>query len=61
MLLFKKTGDPKTYGGPVPESLLRQTLKVSPAEGWVGLKNYAIMYSLTLIILMLTLVQLRLL
>lgn len=60
MFLFEKKGDPKPYGGPMPENLLNQKLKVSPAENWVALRNYAITYALTLIILLLSLVQLQL-
>jgi hypothetical protein len=61
MFFFHKAGDPKDYGGPLPETLLKDKLVVSPPETWVSLKSYAITYALTLVILLLTLVQLRLL
>lgn len=60
MIFFDKQNDPQHYGGPMPENLLNRKLTVSPAESWVGLRNYAITYSLTLVILLLTLVQLNL-
>ncbi|HAU07926.1 MAG: hypothetical protein UW46_C0001G0082 [Candidatus Yanofskybacteria bacterium GW2011_GWF1_44_227] len=57
--LFYKINDLKQYGGSISESMLKQKLRVSPAENWIVLRNYAITYALTLVILLLTLIQLK--
>lgn len=57
MVMFTLVGNPRQFGGPIPEGPMSHKLKVSPSENWVSLRNYCITYALTLVILLLTLIQ----
>jgi hypothetical protein len=57
--LYKIKGNPKLLSDEVT-SPLDPRLTVTPSETYVSLRNYAITYSLTLVILLLTILQLKL-
>ena len=58
-IITKKKNDPRQYMDELKGNATF-TIKVSPSEHYISLRNYSITYSLTLIILLLTALQLKL-
>ncbi|MFA6160499.1 MAG: hypothetical protein WC678_05485 [Parcubacteria group bacterium] len=57
-ILYKKNGDQNSHHQEMKnENFIYSQLCVSPAENYVSIRNYSVMYALTVIILLLTFIQ----